>query len=742
MYTPEANEGRLPADFWTNENKLGAPLRVVSLYQEWGPDSLKSFPEPVLKQAWAHGAVPMITWEPWTRTFPQFGSDPDLSRDRRVFRAITQGKLDSYIFAYAKRLRDYHKPILLRFAHEPDNPSYPWSASGGNTPDEYVAGWRYVVKFFKAMGASNVAFVWNPWHPDGVKRFFPGASYFDWFGLTLLNYGSAAADRKWYTFEELYTPFQREFAGFGIDKPTMLAEFGSTAYGGDRGKWLGDSLSAIATHHPEIHGVVFFHSAIDRNWATSWRPASNPRFIDWTFMTDGAALGSVRRALAAPQFTDARSFSADYIAGRFDPAHHSSPFVRGSPGDFELLVDGKPFYIRGVAYNVGHEWRDGYRPMTRRLIEEDFAAIKAMGANTVRRYGVSMADHNVLAAAHDHGLKVIYGFWFEADVDYLNDPEKVRQYEDRITATVLKYKNDPAILGWSLGNEVWGLLKHRFSPPYLTQVRIAYLNFIERSAQRIHQLDPGHPVLMVSEHSWELPGELFEVASAVPSVDVLGINSYYDPYISQLDTVARQYNRFRPYLVSEFGPPGYWDETYTRFDAHRVPIEPSGDQKALSYTRQWSDHVAAKRGHNVGGVAFTWRDRMEETFTWFGITDYAGHPKPSYYALRQLWTGAPAPPQPALGRVDGPVGVKRGAIAQFNAVLADGSETPPPAGSKLQWDLRRDNIFATGAGITLANGGERAAIQMPNQPGNYRLYLYLTTPSNIVDSASINVHVD
>ncbi len=179
LYTPDANMGYLPSDYWSAEHKLGAKLRIVSLYQAWGPLSLTSFPDALLEEVWRHGAIPMITWEPWTSTFPEFKSDRDLSHDRRVFRAIVEGRLDKYIGAYAQRLREYHRPIFLRLAHEPDNRGSPWSATGGNTPDEFVAGWRYVVNFFRKEAVSNVIFIWNPWHPEGVRRYFPGADYFD-----------------------------------------------------------------------------------------------------------------------------------------------------------------------------------------------------------------------------------------------------------------------------------------------------------------------------------------------------------------------------------------------------------------------------------------------------------------------------------------------------------------------------------------------------------------------------------
>jgi hypothetical protein len=306
MYTPDANKGYLPDYYWNAEHELGAKFRVVSLYQAWGPKSLEDFPDALVKQVWRHGAIPMITWEPWTCTFPEFKSDRDLSHDRRVFRAVMKRRLDHYLAAYARRLRDYHQPILLRLAHEPDHAGYPWSIRGGNTPDEYVAGWRHVVDLFRREGASNVNFVWNPWSPEGVRQYNPGAEYFDWFGVTLLNYGSACQDGKWYSFDELYRPFSRAFSKLGIDKPTMLAEFGSTAYGGNRAKWLGEAMASIATRHPEIKGAVFFHSDCDPNWPTQWRPPGNPRCIDWTFLSDSDAVPALYPILSGSFFANQR----------------------------------------------------------------------------------------------------------------------------------------------------------------------------------------------------------------------------------------------------------------------------------------------------------------------------------------------------------------------------------------------------------------------------------------------------
>jgi hypothetical protein len=144
----------------------------------------------------------------------------------------------------ALSLRELGHPVYLRFAHEMDNLMYPWSTAGGNTPEEFIAAWRYVHDRFEALGVGNVTWVWNPLKPSAVDIYFPDkvkskdSWYVDWIGLTCLNYGKANTDASWYSFEQLYKPFQAKMAQSKIDLPVMLAEFGSTSYGGNATEWV------------------------------------------------------------------------------------------------------------------------------------------------------------------------------------------------------------------------------------------------------------------------------------------------------------------------------------------------------------------------------------------------------------------------------------------------------------------------------------------------------------------------
>jgi exo-beta-1,3-glucanase (GH17 family) len=83
-----------------------------------------------------------------------------------------------------------------------------------------------------------------------------------------------------------------------------------------------------------------------------------------------------------------------------------------------------------MCYNPGHDWRDGFYPLTRKQLERDFQYIKQMGANTIRRYEPGIYDRNILNVAEEQGLNVMYGFWFDPAVDYYKDKDAVREYGD------------------------------------------------------------------------------------------------------------------------------------------------------------------------------------------------------------------------------------------------------------------------------------------------------------------------
>lgn len=290
------------------EQAMNTQFSLVSIYQAWGPESLAEFPAEFIRETHVRGAVPMISWEPWPSTFPDSGSHPAIKRDVKIMKSIADGLFDDYIKSYAAKIKDTGGLVYLRFAHEPDNPQYPWSPEGNNTPAEYVKAWRHVVDLFRTHGVHNVQWVWNPWQEVSMYEYYPGDRYVDWIGLTILNYGLASSGGSWHSFGTLYEPFRYQI-GFSEDesmmkKPVMIAEFGSTAYGGDQAEWIDEAMYRIRERYPEIKSVVFFYSDQDENWATDWRPYPGATHIDWSFTDSAQCMQVLRTNLAEQPFSN------------------------------------------------------------------------------------------------------------------------------------------------------------------------------------------------------------------------------------------------------------------------------------------------------------------------------------------------------------------------------------------------------------------------------------------------------
>ncbi len=411
---------------------------------------------------------------------------------------------------------------------------------------------------------------------------------------------------------------------------------------------------------------------------------------------------------------------------------------RMGEGQFQMLVDGEPFYIKGVAYNPGHDWRDGYAPLVKERLDEDFVAIKEMGGNTIRRYSPSIYDHNILEAAQEHDLKVLYGFWFDPKVDYYAELDEIEDYRREVISKVKKYRDHPAILAWSIGNESWGIIKQYNEEDHTPRVRRAYLTMLEELAQEIHALDPTRPVFSMEEHSEFLDRAVQAFNRYAPSIDVIGVNSYYQPRISQLHSTMEQHSPARPYLVSEFGPKGYWDPELSTLGNFGRAWEESDLEKAQGYYDQWHHYVEAYDNQNLGGVAFCWRDRMEGSLTWFGLTDFSNQKKLGYYALKQAWTGQPT--------LDAWPDVRL-IVNAFSETLYEARVVLPQETRRsyeFKWTLVRDEYLdEVGSGDLEGHNAYYCYFELPKPADSttlYRIYLHMSDDEGNVITASYPIN--
>lgn len=274
------------------ESALELQLPLIQIYTAWGDAPDQAFPTRMARAISDIGSIPVLTWEPWLATFenqlhPHLPLRDD--RDEGGLRDIATGKYDFYIDEWAADAAAFGKPIMVRFAHEMNDPyRYPWGPQNNET-QHFVAAWRRVVDRVRTAGADNVVWVWSPHVAyEGYEDYWPGDQYVDWIATGALNYGTVAYWSEWWSFQQIFGRHYDFLAGF--EKPIMVAEFGTLEVGGNREEWYSDALAGFRRRFPEVRALLFFHVESDR---TVTRQA-----VDWGFSGDSAVVDAIRSSLS------------------------------------------------------------------------------------------------------------------------------------------------------------------------------------------------------------------------------------------------------------------------------------------------------------------------------------------------------------------------------------------------------------------------------------------------------------
>jgi beta-mannanase len=287
LYRPEFPDRLGALDAY--EQGGASPMALVHWYALWG--GWKSAISPAdLEAVRRRGSLPMITWEPWAGT----AGDPAWSLNAKIL----SGASDAYIRSWARGLAAYGGPVLLRFAHEMHDQSYPWAVGvNGNTAGQYVAAWRYVHAIFAEERATNVRWVWNPNTMPGTRRaayeeiyrsVYPGNDVVDWAGLDIYN-GGAALDGwgGWRTFRDaLADPYDALRAV--ADKPIILGEVGSAEAGGAKAEWIRSAFTdLLSARFGAVRAMVWFDVDKEENWTLHSSPQA---LAAWSGALRGANL--------------------------------------------------------------------------------------------------------------------------------------------------------------------------------------------------------------------------------------------------------------------------------------------------------------------------------------------------------------------------------------------------------------------------------------------------------------------
>jgi beta-glucuronidase len=204
----------------------------------------------------------------------------------------------------------------------------------------------------------------------------------------------------------------------------------------------------------------------------------------------------------------------------------------------EILLNGKPIFLRGIAIHAEAPYRTG-RANTDRDAETLLGWAKEMGCNYVRLAHYPH-DESMLRTADRMGLLV----WSENPVYWalqFDNPKVLAKAEQQLDEEIGTSRNHAAIILWSMANE--------------TPSTEARTRFIETLASRTRALDPTR--LITAALLVRAEGETKIVDDALGSaLDVIGINEYigwYEGKPETADTTQWRIGYEKPLIVSEFG---------------------------------------------------------------------------------------------------------------------------------------------------------------------------------------------
>lgn len=362
-------------------------------------------------------------------------------------------------------------------------------------------------------------------------------------------------------------------------------------------------------------------------------------------------------------------FNTGYLAAReiIESRGGKVKVVKYDDGTWQLLVGGKPYFIKGVLFtpvkigeapdkatmrdwmyyddnkdgknDVAYEtWLDKNNNNKRDAdepIEGDFKLMKDMGVNTIRLYHLP-SDNPMLGDIYKENPSTALQF------DHPVNKELLRKlYQDYGIMVIMGNYVGAWTIGsgasWEEGTDytnpkhienikksVKAMVLDNKDEPYVLMWLLgnennlgdwlrcnanknpeAYAKLIGELAEMIHKLDPDHPVAVCDGDNFNT---LKEYAKYAPGLDVVSYNSYRGEYgfVFLWKEVKRTFDR--PVFISEFG-----------IFAYNVNIGEEQDYQLKYIKGCWRDIVRnsfsyydpTKRvsGNSIGGVVFDWLDR-------------------------------------------------------------------------------------------------------------------------------------
>ncbi|MDD5681603.1 MAG: glycoside hydrolase family 2 TIM barrel-domain containing protein, partial [Candidatus Omnitrophica bacterium] len=117
-----------------------------------------------------------------------------------------------------------------------------------------------------------------------------------------------------------------------------------------------------------------------------------------------------------------------------------------------IYVNGKLFYVKGVCYSLNYGPKQSFNDIPFDVWEKDFRMMKEAGINTIRTY--EPLPPVLLDLADKYGLKVIENICYPSEKTNYSSKNDLETLKRIALTYVERDKNHPAILMWSIWNDM------------------------------------------------------------------------------------------------------------------------------------------------------------------------------------------------------------------------------------------------------------------------------------------------
>ncbi len=658
---------------------INQDIDIISFYLAWDKDLDTSFPEERFLKVYQQQAIPMITWEPWTNTFNE-----DNNFKGHVFDSISSGYFDLFIAKFANRVKNLNRPVFLRFAHEFDNPFYPWYDDRKSAEDSFKKAYIHTWSIFKEQGADNVVWIYNPWKPENVINFFPGDHYVDWISVNLLNYATHEQKGTYQQFEALYEPFHNKIKELG-DFPVMLSEYGTYYDPGYQKPWLEKAMQVINTNYKEIRAIIYFNSNVDNNMPDGSKGDS---YLNWT-IADVENIHLPFKDESIPSYLLNKKIIMDAV-----PSNNTNRL--------NILKN-----VRGVNIKNSKKWNEDYHVLTRKNLESNCRQIINLGLNTIKYTSNQTYDYNVVNISKEFNLDVSFGLWIPETINFAKDSLASSILKNEIIDLVKNYKKHDNINSWNLQNDLFSKRISQFDEPIRSIHLEAYTIWLQQLTSEIKRLDSERPINIDYNINGINNAHAKRLLKLVPDLDGLGliIKNDLDTEVI-LETIK---SLDIPYIYSDIST-----STLTEIDPESL--------KQGYYIKTWQDQ------HQINKLTFD------------GLIDRKGRYKTEYFELKNMLSSSESDMLPYSIRI-----LKRLDLLRYphNRSLYFAMLYDPIQGWQRmeynndfnqEWSLVKCDPYGNFLTIKELEGHDYILVEIPEDYENYRVRLTIEQDNKVIST--------